>query len=990
MAGGKDKKKNKNKNKSSTPLQSPESVSNEKTPTAADEGDALGSPWALRMTEGSALPPASPDESGTQEEKRFAALKETLEMEYGAGSTDDMPTLGFPGDADSADESSDSAPAATSLPLQDFMGMFRMMSPADQLAFTSSVAPIAQVAPGAPGVQGVPVRPAVESAPSLRRPDVDPSGTAHVVEPTAAVEVAEPVVASAASTTEVPVRSLSPDEESQAFAKRVAAVMLDPRHRVTEESRAGLLFAFDTRGVDATTLVVKIPAAAASPKIIEKLTASDQKDLDLWEGPISAELEQSFVDAISRKLAHALIPFEVKCALDREVGIRSRRRLRSIHQLGSLSIDGFKITTGLGCFGNLLSTTSRAFSDAIALDPALVPFDCDALPFGHGRVKLSDEEWKHYAAITAPAATVFMQERSLISYEQFAGLTLYQASQGFIHRIVKCVLKCGKALNAIWANEVIHDVERLVDGSGSEFMASGYFVPTVDMLLLFGFNRGQAHAFGSQAIWMLSFAQATSLEIGHVFKQYSAWRYDLSLSALENLKFLVRSANHFNGVKSSVGRSDSTTRLIDEEALCCHYSIQMSEAFLGDGTVASLNSDYVHANFHGRAFATLQDLTGALVVADTAYKLRGKASSHVAGAHGVQVVQSSSPRAGMSYGRGQGNATAPAIKDGKGGKGPGNGHGKGTLPLGFDSGSSGASQSSSRQGPSSAHSGNGSVSSLSSGGSSASGRVRSYSEAMATVMDVIRSPEGAAYMSQNNIVLNQTFVRVKLPEIDETLGVGITVNRLVSFRSADWVRRVSASKRVAMALGYLRQAIDPSSDHRSVALINAQPTRASGAPAAKVNLSSAAAPMGAPSMASAAVPAPGVSASVAAAGAHGASAAAGALDSTALDRLIAAALDREFERRMPSMRPQIGPHHPMVMSSLSHPMGYGAYGMYHQYGPHAGQHLGNMYQGGHVHPRAPADSASADGAADSQAAADALVPGSGGWSAWDQSATRGP
>jgi hypothetical protein len=118
---------------------------------------------------------------------------------------------------------------------------------------------------------------------------------------------------------------------------------------------------------------------------------------------------------------------------------------------------------------------------------------------------------------------------------------------------------------------------------------------------------------------------------------------------------------------------------------------------------------------------------------------------------------------------------------------------------------------------------------------------------MALIMDVIRSPEGSAFAERNGIEFNHVFVRVKLSELDPSIGSNITVNRLVSSKSADWVRKVDNSKRVAMALGYLRKAIDSESPHRLLALIDALPTRPNG-PAARA--------LAASSSASAAVPAP--------------------------------------------------------------------------------------------------------------------------------------
>ena len=149
------------------------------------------------------------------------------------------------------------------------------------------------------------------------------------------------------------------------------------------------------------------------------------------------------------------------------------------------------------------------------------------------------------------------------------------------------------------------------------------------------------------------------------------------------------------------------------------------------------------------------------------------------------------------------------------------------------------------------------------------------------------------------------------------------MNRLVSSKSADWVRKVDNSKRVAMALGYLRKAIDSESPHRILALIDALPTRPNG-PAARA--------LAASSSASAAVPAP-------------------VLDAASVERMVSSAMAREFQR----------------MQS----------GMYHPYGPGFA--------------RGPAAPASADGAADSEAAAGALVPGGGGggWS-WDQPPTPLP
>ena len=172
------------------------------------------------------------------------------------------------------------------------------------------------------------------------------------------------------------------------------------------------------------------------------------------------------------------------------------------------------------------------------------------------------------------------------------------------------------------------------------------------------------------------------------------------------------------------------------------------------------------------------------------------------------------------------------------------------------------------------------------------------------------------------------FVRVKLNEIDTRIGSSITVNRLVSSKSADWVRKVDNSKRVAIALGYLRKAIDPGSPHCILALLDALPTRPNG-PAARA--------LAASSSASAAVPA------------HG-----GVLDVASVERMVSSVVVRELQRLQ-----------------SAYPAPYAAPGMYPPYGPGFA--------------RGSAASASADGAADSEAAAGALVPGGGGggWS-WDQ------
>jgi hypothetical protein len=881
-----------------------------------------------------------------------------------------MPGLSVPNAEDSASTSEDPADSQmdtlTKLSANELLLMFLTMSPEEQSAFSAQIPPAGQPAP---------VRNVVDGATS--RSAADLLGGFHVGQPSAGI--VEPVVANEASATAAPVQPSSGGTPSEIFGAKVDALAKRNNFTLSPEGRAGLLFAMLNLNLDATSLIIQVPGAAASPKIWDKLTIADQREYDLWSGSISAEFEQNVITAITNKPGHALIPFEVKSFMDREVGIRSQHRLRVTEQLSHVSIDGFKALTVMGGIEGFLSSPPRASTDGVTLDSTLVPFDHRALSFGHGLVEIDNETWQRFAEVTIPTARVLMNDRSLISYEMYAGLVLFHAAQDFLYRLVMCVLACGSTLNASWAKGVIHDVHSLSDGSGSHYQFSGDFVPTVSMFLLSNFSQGCAHMHGSTAHRKLEFAQATANELGKEYTKYSQWRLFRGDSALDNVKALTRIANQFNRLKASCGSDNSTTHYITEPALCVHFVAQMLDSYLNGPTEASLDSDYVRRNFIGHEFTSLQALTRQLQAADREGKLRGSVTQ-IASAHAVQAhpsnaasgssLPSNSPRFGMSstgfngngrgghggggggssgngggghggnHGGGGGNARGgPGSQGGRGGNGrggnAGNGgnvgnggkggkagkgdSGNGSLSLQSGSGSSQASHSSSGRGQGKGHNANGSFSSLSSGGSSAPGRIDSYSAAEDLIRKVIRSPAGEEYMEEHNIEFHDVFMRVKLRQIDPQIGPGITVNRLVSRKAADWVRKVSDSPQIPMALGYLRKAIDPESDHRLMELINALPTRPNG-PAARVHQASSANALAASSMA------PGISASAALG--H-------VLDEASVVRLVSTVVRSEIQR--------------LQREQLSKP----------------------------------AVPALTNGAADSQAAAGALVPGGGSWS-WDQ------